>query len=190
MEGRGAMLPCLLWSKECFVKIVLRSLAVAVLGCIAFTGVMLGLGWRAYVVHTGSMTPNIPSGDLVIDRPAGPVHVGEVITFAKTPGQTVTHRVAAITKDGIETKGDANPTRDFGYVTRSQLVGRVYAAIPYGGFLVVFCSHPEGVIGVVLLMCSIWMAWSLFVEAPGGPWPELSPTNNGTPGVPGLESTR
>jgi signal peptidase I len=162
------------------VKIVLRLLAVAVLGCVAVAGVMLGLGWRAYVVHTGSMTPNIPSGDLVIDRPAGPVHVGEVITFAKAPGQYVTHRVATITNDGIQTKGDANPTDDFGYVTQAQVVGRVYAAIPYAGFVVVFCSHPDGVIGVVLLMCSIWMAWSLFLEEPGGPLPELSPTQKGT----------
>jgi signal peptidase I len=124
---------------------------------------MFGLGWRAYVVHTGSMTPHIASGDLVIDRPAGPVHVGEVITFAKSPGQYVTHRVAAITKDGIQTKGDANPTDDFGYVSQSEVAGRVFAAIPYAGFVVVFCSHPEGVIGVVLLMCSIWLAWSLFI---------------------------
>jgi len=147
------------------VKIVLRSLATAALGCIAFAGVMMGLGWRAYVVHTGSMTPNIPSGDLVIDRPPGPVHVGEVITFAKAPGQYVTHRVASITQDGIRTKGDANPSDDFGFVTQSQVVGRVYAAIPYAGFVAVFCSHPEGVIGVVLLMCSIWLAWSLLIES-------------------------
>jgi signal peptidase len=147
------------------VKIVLRSLTVAILGFIACIGIMTGLGWRAYVVHTGSMTPNIPSGDLVIDRPAGPVHVGEVITFARAPGQYVTHRVHAITADGIQTKGDANPTPDFGYVTQSEVKGRVDAVIPGAGYVAVFCSHPDGVAGVVLLMCSIWLAWSLFLES-------------------------
>jgi signal peptidase I len=155
------------------VKMVLRSLTVAILGFIAFVAIMTGLGWRAYVVHTGSMTPHIPSGDLVIDEPAGPVHVGEVITFAKAPGQYVTHRIAAITSSGIQTKGDANPTADFGYVTQSEVKGGVYAAVPYAGFVAVFCSHPEGVIGLVLLMCSIWLAWILFVES--------DPSNNALP---------
>ena len=150
------------------MKTVVRSLlmagAVLIVGCIAFAGVLRGSGWRAFVVHTGSMTPNISSGDLVVDRPAGPVHVGQVITFAKGPGQYVTHRVAAITPEGIETRGDANPSNDFGYVTQSQVVGRVYAAVPYAGFVVVFCSHPAGVIGLVLLMCAIGLSWSLFLE--------------------------
>ena len=61
------------------------------------------------MVHTGSMTPNIASGDLVIDRPAGPVHVGQVITFAKAPGQYVTHRVAAITPKESRPEGTPTP---------------------------------------------------------------------------------
>jgi signal peptidase I len=149
------------------VKVVVRSLlaaiAIVVIGCVTFGAVLAGSGWRAFVVHTGSMTPHIPSGDLVIDRPPGPVHVGEVITFAKAPGQYTTHRVAAITPQGIETKGDANPSNDFGYVTRSQVIGRVYAVIPFAGFVVVFCSHWQGVVGVVLLLWAIWLAWSLFL---------------------------
>jgi signal peptidase I len=158
------------------VKVVARSLLIAVaalaIGCIAFGGVLMGSGWRALVVHTGSMTPNIRSGDLVIDRPAGPVHVGEVITFAKAPGQYVTHRVAAITPAGLKTRGDANPSDDFGYVAQSQIVGRLYAAIPYAGFIVVFCSHPAGVAGLVLLMCSIWLAWNLFLDGDDAKAPE------------------
>ena len=146
------------------VRSSLTAGAVLVIGWIAFAGVLAASGWRAYVVHTGSMTPNISSGDLVIDRPAGPVHVGQVITFAKAPGQNVTHRVAAITPEGIETRGDANPSNDFGYVTQSQVVGRVYAAVPYAGFVVVFCSHPAGVIGLLLLMCAIGLSCSVFLE--------------------------
>lgn len=142
----------------------LTALAVGIIGCIAFGGILMASGWRTYVVHTGSMTPNIPSGDLVIDRPAGPVHVGQVVTFAKSPGFDVTHRVAAITPQGIQTRGDANPSNDFGYVTQAQVVGRVFAVVPYGGFVVAFCSHPTGIIGLVLLMGSIWLAWSLFLE--------------------------
>jgi signal peptidase I len=50
------------------MKAITRSLlitaAVLVIGCIAFGGVLMASGWRAFVVHTGSMTPNISSGDL------------------------------------------------------------------------------------------------------------------------------
>jgi signal peptidase I len=146
-----------------FVPSLLTAIAVAAVGCIALAGILWGQGWRAFVVHTGSMTPHIRSGELVIDQPVKTLHVGEVVTFAKVPGQYTTHRVAAVTPAGIKTKGDANPSDDFGYVTQPQVVGKVYAAIPYAGFVVVFCSHPAGIAGLVLLMCSIWLAWSLFL---------------------------
>ncbi len=148
---------------KAIVRSLLTAAGVLVIGCIALGGVLMGSGWKAFVVHTGSMTPNVPSGDLVIDRPAGPVHVGEVITFAKAPGQYVTHRVAAITPQGIQTRGDANPSNDFGYVTHAQVVGRVAAVVPYGGFVVVFCSHPAGIAGLMLLIGAIWLGWSLLL---------------------------
>jgi signal peptidase I len=143
---------------------LLAVLGVLVIACIALGGIAYGQGWRAYVIHTGSMTPNIDSGSLVIDKPAGPVHVGEVITFAKAPGVNTTHRVAAITSSGIKTRGDANPSDDFGYVTKSQVKGRVTAAIAYAGFVVEFCSHWQGVLGLVLLMTSVYFAWTIFLN--------------------------
>lgn len=152
------------------MKIVVRrtmaGIAVLVLGCFIVGAVLMGLGWKAFVVHTGSMTPNIRSGDLVIDRPAGPVHVGEVITFEKAPGQYTTHRVAAITTNGIETRGDANPSDDYGYVTPSEIAGRTTWTVPYAGFAVKFLSDPAGIAGIVLLMCSVWLAGTLFLAAP------------------------
>ena len=144
------------------VRSLLIAIAVLVIGGIAFGGVLRASGWRAFVVHTGSMTPNIASGDLVIDRPAGPVHVGRSSPSPRP--RPVRHPPGRrYHPHGIQTRGDANPTNDFGYVTQSQVVGRVYAAVPYAGFVVVFCSHPAGVVGLVLLMCAIGLAWSLFL---------------------------
>ena len=56
---------------------------IAVMVGIAGAGVWLWhSGYRAYVVHTGSMSPNYKPGSLVIDGPAkGNYHPGEVITF-------------------------------------------------------------------------------------------------------------
>ena len=47
-------------------------------------------------------------------------------------------------------------------MAQSQVVGRVYAAVPYAGFVVAFCSHPLGVIGIILLMFAIWLTRDLF----------------------------
>ena len=150
-----------------FVKRIGATLATAALVVLVGGSALLwASGWRMFIVHTGSMTPNIPSGDLVIDRPASSVRPGDVITFAKVPGQYTTHRAAAITANGIKTRGDANPSDDFGYVTKSQIKGRVVAVIPYGGFIAEFFSHPNGVAGLVLLMCSVCLAWSVFMNEP------------------------
>lgn len=138
---------------------VLAAAGIAVL-LLAGAGLWAS-GWRVFIVHTGSMTPKIASGDLVIDRPATSVHVGEVITFAKVHGQYTTHRVAAVTPNGIRTRGDANPSDDFGYVTKSQVSGRVVASVPYAGFAAVFLRQPEGIAGVVLIMVAVCLAWSL-----------------------------
>lgn len=152
--------------REQLVRFARRMFVVAAAGIAVLLvagAVLWTSGWRMFIVHTGSMTPNIPSGDLVIDRPATSVHVGDVITFDKVPGQYTTHRVAAITPNGIRTRGDANPSDDFGYVTKSQVSGRVVAAVPYAGFAAVFFRQPAGIAGVVLIMVAVWLAWSLSV---------------------------
>ena len=144
------------------VRSLLIAMAVLVIGCIAFGGVLVASGWRAFVVHTGSMTPNIPSGDLVIDRPAGPVHVRQVITFAKAPGQYVTHRVAAITPEGIQTRG--TPTR--ATTSGTSPSPRSWVGLRRGPLRRVrggVLLHPAGVVGLVLLMGAIGLAWSLFL---------------------------
>ena len=87
-------------------------LALAVIGTAA---ARYAQGYRAYVVHTGSMSPTYRPGSLVIDRPTnGHYHRGEVITFRHSEGNDdlVTHRVVAVTPKGIHTKGDANRTAD------------------------------------------------------------------------------
>ena len=92
--------------------------AVLVLVCLAFvvpaallvTGV---LPYRIFVVHTGSMTPTIPSRSAVIVR-EGSYHVGQVISF-ESPNGIVTHRLVARNAQGLlTTKGDANRTADPG----------------------------------------------------------------------------
>ena len=71
--------------------------------------------------------------------------VGDVVTFHPTPGYTATHRIVAIGKDGITTKGDANPSSDVGVIQPSMIAGRVAFSIPYGGYVAIFLRNPVGV---------------------------------------------
>lgn len=77
------------------------------------------LPYQALVVRSGSMTPTIPTGSIVLYHKvdASDLKVGNIIVFTE-PGTTtmVTHRIYAIdsTSTGkyIETKGDANKYPD------------------------------------------------------------------------------
>jgi signal peptidase len=117
------------------------------------TGVILWhSGYRAYIVHTGSMNPAYVSGDLVIDGPpSSHLRPGEVITFRHSDLTTdvVTHRVTDIRDGVIHTKGDANPTDDAWAIRPDQVRGVVATRIPRLGYLVVFLEQPAGVGSVV-----------------------------------------
>ena len=123
-------------------------------------------GYRAYVVHTGSMQPNYKSGSLVIDRPADhDFQRGDVITFRHSAitKDVVTHRVRDITAAGlIHTKGDGNGAADVWDIRPDQVSGVVIAGIPLAGYVVVFLQQPAGIASVMLAVLAMWLLWGLF----------------------------
>lgn len=121
-------------------------------------------GYRWYIVQTGSMSPTIPAGDLVVDRPPGdPLKPGNVITFRHGNGQElVTHRITDITADGIHTKGDANRSEDVWTVPQEMVVGVVSFHIPRGGYVVAFLSQPAGFGSVIIAIFGLGLLWRLF----------------------------
>lgn len=149
----------------------LRLTAAGLLGALVLAAVAVGLlgwhqGYRAYAVRTGSMAPTYPTGALVVDRPVrgGTPTVGDVITFPTRQG-LVTHRVHAVTAQGIQTKGDANATADTWYVDPERVVGTVAWGASRLGYVFVFFQQPTGAPSIVLLGLSVWLAWTLFFPA-------------------------
>ncbi|HET7386939.1 MAG TPA: signal peptidase I [Nocardioidaceae bacterium] len=142
----------------------LGAVVLVVVGLAAGVGLMYHDGYRAYVVHTGSMSPTIPSGDLVIDKPARDgFHAGDVITFRHGQGaDLVTHRMVAMTKQGVRTKGDGNRTADVWNIRPAQVEGVVATHLPDMGYLVVFMQHPTGIAGTVLAGISLLLLWGVF----------------------------
>ena len=148
------------------VTVIAVAALVALVGCGVYAW---SNGVRFYAVDSGSMSPTFNTGALVVDLPVTPttvLHVGDVITFHPTPGYTVTHRIAAIGKDGISTRGDANPSNDVGYLQPNMIVGRVAFSLPYGGYVAVFFQQPAGVVALLFLLFALLLVWQLTASAP------------------------
>lgn len=117
-----------------FALLVLAALTVIVVIPRATQG-------SAMTVLTGSMTPGIPVGSIVVVRPVDPgtLQVGDVATYQREPGKGVyiTHRITKVDARTSPTrftfKGDANRGPDLKPVVPEQIRGQVWFHVPYLG---------------------------------------------------------
>ncbi|MCA1697486.1 MAG: signal peptidase I [Actinobacteria bacterium] len=132
----------------------------------------MALGDRSLVVRSGSMSPSIDTGDIVVVRPIAPAsaRVGDIVTFANH-GKLTSHRARAIkrraTKVLFTTQGDANSGQEHWQVAANGRIGRVMYRVPKLGFVVVNVQSPAGRVGLIILpalllgcslLRSIWRA--------------------------------
>lgn len=84
------------------------------------------------VAPTGSMRPTFDANALLVTEPVtvARVGVGDIVV-RKSGSLLIVHRVVRIEGGTLVTRGDANPADDPGFVTDSDLSGRVVAII-YG----------------------------------------------------------
>lgn len=123
-------------------------------------------GIRLYTVQSGSMTPTIPAGSIVLVKPAAQYREGDVITFKsaeerhlKHPTKTTTHRIDQVKKvDGrVEyvVKGDFNPSPDSVPVTPDLILGKVLFGIPLLGYPVAFAKTVPGLIILIIIPATL-----------------------------------
>lgn len=96
--------------------------------CLVVTLAPMLLGWRPYVIESGSMLPRIAVGDVVLSSPESDPQVllGRVTVFTDPadPAHVKTHRIVSVNSDGtLTSKGDANPTVDSAPVPVSDVRG-------------------------------------------------------------------
>ena len=114
-------------------------------------------GYRAYVITTNSMEPELKKDDVVVIKKAKADNLkqGDIITF-KQNGETITHRIVQI--DDIEdgklyiTKGDNNNVQDEQGLRFDQIEGKLVIKIPQLGKMV--ASFKNGIIIVLVLLIS------------------------------------
>lgn len=136
-----------------FVALIALALAVLVVLPKAVHG-------AALTVLTGSMTPTIPVGSVVLDRPVDPgtLHVGDIATYQKAPGKAeyITHRIIKIDASRSPVmftfKGDANRGEDIVPVPATAIRGKVWFHVPYLGAIRDTLHTRGGMSGLAMLL--------------------------------------
>ena len=135
-----------------------------------FTGEAPNLfGRQLLSVLTGSMSPAIDAGSLILVRETEPeeITVGEIITYR---GSTInapltTHRVQRIEKDGTGirfiTKGDRNNVSDALPISEERVLGVVEWDIPLLGYVFAYAQSRQGLLLLVILPALMVIAYAL-----------------------------
>ena len=157
---------------------LIRAAGIGVGGLLLAAMLFLSVGprllpYQSLVVRSGSMSPHIPVGSLVLYHRAAAtqIKVGDVIVFAKpgSPDEKVTHRVYRIGQGPngryFETKGDANGAPDAwrisatgsGWVAFAHApdVGYVLGYLQTGSARMLLIVVPALLLGVLTLI-EIW----------------------------------
>jgi signal peptidase I len=125
----------------CARLVLLAIIALSTASAVVLIVVPRATHGVALSVLTGSMTPEIPVGSVVIDRPVDPgtLEVGDVATYQRAPGvdEYITHRIVAIhaetTPVTFTFKGDANRGADIDPIPATAIRGQVWFHVPYLG---------------------------------------------------------
>ena len=139
-------------------NITLNMLIIIVSMCILTVIIGFACGLRYYVVLSGSMEPAIHTGSLGIVNTKAEyekMEQGDIVAYENALGTRVTHRVEAVTAEGLVTKGDANEISDGISVTEENFIGETIGSVPYVGYMLMFLQSKKGIImsaaGIVVL---------------------------------------
>ncbi len=147
------------------------TIVLAIASHLSSTGQYTVFGHPVMTVLSGSMSPTIRTGDLIVDASVTPQRVrnlrpGQIISFREEPGSTViiTHRIVRrIVKHHTVTyftRGDANNAPDALYRPAKDVVGVFQHSIRDGGYVLNALHKP---LALGLLFASVIL---FFVAGP------------------------
>ena len=123
-------------------------------------------GYKAFIITSESMQPNINVGDVIITKNISQdeIKIEEIITFRRNEELTTTHRVVDIKDDDkgnkqFITKGDNNKTGDEESVAYNQIEGKVVLRIPYLGNLINFLEDNIVILIIILILLIILLIY-------------------------------
>ncbi|MDY3208679.1 signal peptidase I [Clostridium baratii] len=115
-------------------------------------------GYKFYDILTGSMSPTINPGSLIIvkEMDGNEIKEGDIITFkGNSTSNLTTHRVVEVIENDnnikFQTKGDANDVLDPMLIDGNLLVGKVILDIPYMGKVMSFINQYRVIIVILII---------------------------------------
>ena len=131
---------------------VVATVATAALTTLLLAVILLNvgfLGFKSMVVISGSMSPTLNVGDIVITKSVDPeeLAVGDVVRYRRNQVNIV-HRILQVENNGggivLTTKGDANNTIDSPGPAPIDVIGRSVMRVPKLGWLTIVLSQRAG----------------------------------------------
>jgi len=124
------------------------------------------MGYKPFIVLSGSMEPEIMTGDLIVTKEIAPenIKVGDVISFRVDQDIVVSHRVTEIQTEGglsFLTKGDANTGMDATQVLPEKIEGiYLWRAAGMGQFAL-FLQTPIGMLLFVVTPLCLFIIYDI-----------------------------
>jgi signal peptidase I len=128
-------------------------------------------GYRSFTVRSGSMTPAIETGDVVVTKPIPPLtaRVGDVVTFVdpEGTGRLFSHRVQSVraVSGGVAfvTRGDANTSTERWRVPVDGSIGRVAYRIPKVGYALSWIDRGPARLALIAIP-ALLLLWTALVR--------------------------
>ena len=124
------------------------------------------LGYKPFIVLSGSMEPSIMTGDMVFVKETDPdsLKVGDVIAY-KSGSAVVTHRIVEVKSENGETRyvtqGDANNAADQSLVKPTDVEGIYQRRVAGAGNLAMFMQTTTGMILFVVCPLVLFVLWDV-----------------------------
>lgn len=124
------------------------------------------MGYKPFIVLSGSMEPEIMAGDLIVTKEIDPenIIVGDVISFRVDEDVVVSHRVTEIQKEGglsFLTKGDANTGMDGTQVLPEKIEGIYILRVGGLGRFALFLQTPIGMLLFVVTPLCLFIIYDI-----------------------------
>jgi len=146
--------------------LTIATIPIAVLGTYIGLQITLNTKTPMVAVASGSMSPALNIGDLVIVQgiPASNISRGDIIVFldpTQNASDHTVHRVVGMQTlaNGttlFKTKGDQNEDEDSFWVPDDQVQGRVLYRIPYVGYITLDPTILVIILMVAMIVIVVW----------------------------------
>ena len=107
-------------------------------------------GYTAFNVVTGSMSPTLEIGDIILVKIDNDVKKDDIVTYYKDEN-FITHRIIEINDNRIIARGDSNNSSD-SPITKDMIVGKVVHVFSKAGSIVDILLTPKIFISIVITL--------------------------------------